>query len=46
MLTKEEIADAVFSAIELADELGVHYAVDKVAEFAEDLYTAVQNKQE
>ena len=35
---KRKLADAVFEAIELADELGLHYDVDAVAEFAEDLW--------
>jgi hypothetical protein len=30
----------VFDAITLADKTKLHYSVDKVAEFAEDLYTA------
>ena len=30
----------VFDAITLADKIDLHYSVDKVAEFAEDLYTA------
>ena len=38
---KRKLADAVFEAIELADELGLHYDVDTVAEFAEDLWEAV-----
>ena len=29
----------VFDAITLADKTKLHYSVDKVAEFAEDLYT-------
>ena len=39
---KRELADKVFEAIELAEALRLHYSVDKVAEFAEDLYTAVE----
>ena len=35
---KSILAEQVFAAIDLADELNLHYAVDKVAEFAEDLY--------
>ena len=35
---KRKLANAVFEAIELADELGLHYDVDAVAEFAEDLW--------
>ena len=38
---KQELADKVFEAIALAEALRLHYNVDKVAEFAEDLYTAV-----
>jgi len=38
---KRKLADAVFEAIELADELGLHYDVDSVAEFAEDLWAEV-----
>lgn len=38
---KRKLADAVFEAIELADELGLHYARDRVAEFAEDLWAEV-----
>jgi len=38
---KRKLADAVFEAIELADELGLHYDVDAVAEFAEDLWAEV-----
>ncbi len=34
------IAENVFTAIDLADSKQLHYSVDKVAEFAEDLYTA------
>ena len=45
-LTDKELADAVFKAIDLADELDVNYAVDKVAEFAEDLYSAVNGTNE
>jgi hypothetical protein len=37
----EHIAESVFAAIDLADKKNVHYSVDKVAEFAEDLYTEV-----
>ena len=37
----EHIAESVFAAIDLADKTGLHYSVDKVAEFAEDLYTEV-----
>ena len=37
----EHIAESVFAAIDLADKKNVHYSVDKVAEFAEDLYTQV-----
>lgn len=44
-MTREEIADAVFTAIELAQELGVHVA-DDVGEFAEDLYSAVNGEEE
>ena len=33
------IAEGVFTAIDLADKIGIAYSVDKVAEFAEDLYT-------
>ena len=36
----EYIAHTVFDAITLADKIDLHYSVDKVAEFAEDLYTA------
>ncbi len=36
------IAESVFTAIDLADKKNVHYSVDKVAEFAEDLYTEVE----
>ena len=35
----ENVAHNVFDAIILADKLKLHYSVDKVAEFAEDLYT-------
>ncbi len=35
----EFVAENVFTAIDLADKKNVHYSVDKVAEFAEDLYT-------
>jgi len=45
-LNDKELADAVFKAIDLADKLGVNYAVDKVAEFAEDLYSAVNGTNE
>ena len=39
----EFLADDVFRAISVADEkYKLHYSVDKVAEFAEDFYTAVQ----
>ena len=34
----EYIAHNVFEAIDLADKIDLHYSVDKVAEFAEDLY--------
>ena len=37
----EHIAESLFAAIELADKTKLHYSVDKVAEFAEDLYTEV-----
>ena len=37
----EWVAESVFAAIDLADKKNVHYSVDKVAEFAEDLYTQV-----
>ena len=37
----EHIAESVFAAIDLADKTKLHYSVDKVAEFAEDLYTEV-----
>ena len=33
------IAEGVFTAIDLADKIKLNYSVDKVAEFAEDLYT-------
>ena len=36
------IAESVFTAIDLADKRNLHYSVDKVAEFAEDLYTEVE----
>ena len=36
----ENVAHNVFDAITLADKIKLHYSVDKVAEFAEDLYTA------
>jgi hypothetical protein len=36
-----ELVQAVFTAMDLAEELGVDYARDRVAEFAEDLYTEV-----
>tara|TARA_E500000075_G_scaffold53473_1_gene48118 strand:- start:264 stop:563 length:300 start_codon:yes stop_codon:yes gene_type:complete len=36
----EFTAAQVFDAITLADKIDLHYSVDKVAEFAEDLYTA------
>ena len=39
---KRELADKVFEAIALAEALRLDYNVDKVAEFAEDLYTAVE----
>ena len=45
-MTNEQIVEAVFKAIDLANELNVHYAVDKVSEFAEDLYTAVHSDEE
>ena len=35
----EFVAEGVFTAIDLADKKNVHYSVDKVAEFAEDLNT-------
>ena len=35
----EYIAESVFAAIDLANKTDLHYSVDKVAEFAEDLYT-------
>ena len=35
----EHIAESVFAAIDLANKTDLHYSVDKVAEFAEDLYT-------
>jgi len=35
----EYIAEGVFTAIDLADKIKLNYSVDKVAEFAEDLYT-------
>ena len=37
----EHIAESVFAAIDLANKTDLHYSVDKVAEFAEDLYTEV-----
>ena len=37
----EYIAHTVFDAITLADKIDLHYSVDKVAEFAEDLYKEV-----
>ena len=39
---KRKLADAVFEAIALAEALRLDYSVDKVAEFAEDLYSAVE----
>ena len=33
------IAEGVFTAIDLANKIKMDYSVDKVAEFAEDLYT-------
>ena len=33
------IAESVFAAMDLADKKDLDYSVDKVAEFAEDLYT-------
>lgn len=45
-LSDKDLADAVFKAIDLADKLKVNYAVDKVAEFAEDLYSTVNGKEE
>mgnify|MGYP000317713336 FL=1 len=33
------IAEGVFTAIDLADKIKLNYSVDRVAEFAEDLYT-------
>ena len=45
-LSDKDLADAVFKAIDLADSLKVDYAVDKVAEFAEDLYSAVNGTNE
>ena len=45
-LTDEQIVEAVGLAMELADAKGVHYAVDDVAEFYEDLHTAVHGEQE
>ena len=42
-MSNEEIVEAVFKAIALANELNVQYAVDNVSEFAEDLYSAVHN---
>jgi hypothetical protein len=37
----ENVAYTVFNAIDLANKLKLHYSVDKVAEFAEDLYKEV-----
>ena len=37
---KKQLAEKVFEAIALAELLKLDYSVDKVAEFAEDLYTA------
>ena len=37
----EFTAQQVFDAMDLADKHELHYSVDKVAEFAEDLYTQV-----
>jgi len=45
-VTNEEICEAVFAAIELANELGIQYAVDDVAEFAEDLHSEVHGDNE
>jgi hypothetical protein len=39
---KRRLADAVFEAIGLAEALRLDYSVDRVAEFAEDLYAAVE----
>jgi len=39
---KRRLADAVFEAIALAEALRLDYRVDAVAEFAEDLYAAVE----
>ena len=39
---KRELADKVFEAIALAEALRLDYSVDRVAEFAEDLYAAVE----
>ena len=39
---KRKLADAVFEAIALAEALRLDYSVDRVAEFAEDLYAAVE----
>ena len=36
------VAEGVFTAIDLANAKGMNYSVDKVAEFAEDLYTEVR----
>jgi hypothetical protein len=36
------LAEGVFSAITLADKINLHYSVDSVAEFAEDLYTEIE----
>ena len=33
------IAEGVFTAIDLANKIKMNYSVDRVAEFAEDLYT-------
>ena len=43
-MTHKEIADAVFTAIELAQELGLRVA-DDVGEFAEDLYSEVNGEE-
>jgi hypothetical protein len=45
-LTDKELVHAVFKAIDLANSLDVDYAVDKVGEFAEDLYSAVNGTNE
>ena len=37
----EHIVESVFAALDLADKIDLDYSVDKVAEFAEDLYTEV-----